>query len=154
MFVFVLIVLAVLEVFAFIEVGHAIGWLLAVVLLLGTSVFGARMLFVQGRLAVQRVSLALSERRAPGHAAIDAALGFLGGMLLLVPGFVTDLLGILLLFPLTQRLTRRWMSRHYAGRVMNFVAMAGGRFVPNDRGGRPTDVESTVVEEDPNQIGR
>jgi UPF0716 protein FxsA len=154
MFVLVLIGVAVVEVFAFIEVGRAVGWLVAVVLLLGTSVLGARMLFVQGRLAIQRVSLALSERRAPGHTAVDAALGFLGGILLLIPGFVTDVLGALLLLPLTQKLTRRWMSRHYAGRVMRFVATAG-RFVPSDRGERQADVESTLVEEDPdpNQLG-
>ncbi|HTA96547.1 MAG TPA: FxsA family protein [Solirubrobacteraceae bacterium] len=153
MFVLILIGVAVVEVFAFIEVGRAIGWLLAVVLLLGTSVLGARMLLVQGRLAIQRVSLALSERRAPGHAAIDGALGFLGGILLLVPGFVTDLLGALLLLPLTQKLTRRWMSRRYAGRVMSFVA-AAGRFAPDDRGGRAADVESTLVEDDLDQLGR
>ncbi len=153
MFVLILIGVAVLEVLAFIEVGRAIGWLIAVVLLLGTSVFGARMLVVQGRLAIQRVSLALSERRAPGNTAIDGALGFLGGMLLLIPGFVTDILGALLLLPLIQKLMRRWMSRHYAGRVMRFVATAG-RFAPGDRGGRAADVESTVIEEDPNQLGR
>jgi UPF0716 protein FxsA len=153
MFVLILIGMAVLEVFAFIEVGRAIGWLVAVVLLLGTSVFGARMLFVQGRLAIQRVSLALSEHRAPGHTVIDGALGFIGGMLLLIPGFVTDVLGALLLIPLIQRLTRRWMSRHYAGRVMRFVATAG-RFAPGDRAGRSADVESTVIEEDPDQLGR
>ncbi len=153
MFVLVLIGVAVVEVFAFIEVGHAIGWLVAVVLLLGTSAFGARMLLVQGRLAVQRVSLALSERRAPGNTVIDGALGFLGGMLLLIPGFVTDILGALLLLPLIQKLMRRWMSRHYTGRMMRFVATAG-RFARSDRSGRPADVESTVIEEDPDQLGR
>jgi UPF0716 protein FxsA len=153
MFVLVLIGVAVVEVFAFIEVGYAIGWLLAVLLLLGTSVLGARVLLAQGRLTIRRVSLALSERRAPDHTVIDGALGFLGGILLLIPGFVTDVLGALLLLPLIQRLTRRWMSRHYAGRVMRFVATAG-RFAPGDRGGRTADVESTVVEDDPDQLGR
>ena len=153
MLVLVLIGVAVVEVFAFIEVGHAIGWLVAVVLLLGTSAFGARMLFVQGRLAIQRVSLALSERRAPGNTVIDGALGFLGGMLLLIPGFVTDVLGALLLLPLIQKLMRRWMSRHYAARLMRFVTTAG-RFAQDDRGGRAADVESTAIEEDPHRLGR
>ena len=153
MFVLVLIGLAVVEVFAFIEVGRAIGWLVAVVLLLGTSVFGARMLLIQGRLAIQRVSLALSERRAPGNTVIDGALGFLGGMLLLIPGFVTDVLGALLLLPFIQKLMRRWMSRHYAARLMRFVTTAG-RFAQDDRGGRAADVESTAIEEDPHRLGR
>ena len=153
MFLLVLIGVPVLEVFVFIEVGRAIGWLLAVVLLLASSVLGVRLLRIQGRAAVERVSLAVSERRAPARAAVDGALGFLGGVLLVVPGFVTDALGALLLFGPTRALTRRWMSRHYAGRAVSFLATAG-RFAARERGVRPADVESTAVEEDPDQLGR
>jgi UPF0716 protein FxsA len=143
----------VLEVFVFIEVGGAIGWLLAVLLLLGTSVLGARLLRIQGRSAIERVALALSEHRAPGPPAIDGLIGFLGGALLVVPGFVTDALGLLLVTPPTRALARRWISRHYAGRIVGLVATAG-RFAPRGRRARPADVESTAVEEDPDQLGR
>jgi UPF0716 protein FxsA len=153
MFVLVLIGTFVLEVFVFVEVGRAIGWLLAVVLLFGTSVLGARLLRIQGRSAIERVSLAVSEHRAPARAAIDGALGFLGCVLLVVPGFVTDALGVLLLFPLTRKLTRRWISRQYAGRMMRFVATAG-RFMPSDRRGRPADVESTALDDDHDHLSR
>jgi UPF0716 protein FxsA len=153
MLVLVLIAVPVIEVFAFIEVGHAIGWLLAVVLLLGTSVLGVRLVRVQGRSAIERVSRAVSEHRAPARAAIDGALGFLGGALLAVPGFVTDVLGALLLFPPTRTLTRRWLARRYAGRTMSFVATAG-RFASGYRGARPADVESTAVEDEADQLGR
>jgi UPF0716 protein FxsA len=152
MFVLVLIGLPVVEAFVFIEVGLAIGWLLATVLLLGTSLLGVPLLRVLGRAAIGRVSLAVSERRPPGRAAIDGALGLLGAMLLIMPGFVTDALGALLLFPPTRALGRRWISRHYAGRVMAFVATAG-RFATGDRGARPADVESTAVEDDRDQLG-
>jgi UPF0716 protein FxsA len=153
MFVLVLIGVPVVEVFVFIEVGRAIGWLPAVLVLLGTSVLGVRLLRVQGRSAVERVSLAVSERRAPAAAAIDGALGFLGCLLLVVPGFVTDVLGVLLLLPSSRALTRRWISRYYAGRLLSFVATTG-RFVSGARGGPPADVESTAVEEDHEQLGR
>ena len=78
MFVLALIGVPVLEVFVFIEVGRAIGWLLAVLLLVGSSVVGTRLLRIQARTAIERLSLAVSERRAPAGAAIDGALGFLG----------------------------------------------------------------------------
>jgi UPF0716 protein FxsA len=152
MFVLILIGVPVVEVFVFIEVGLAIGWLLATVLLLGTSLLAVPLLRIQGRSAIERVSLAVSERRPPGRAAIDGALGFLGGMLLVVPGFVTDALGVLLLFPPTRALGRRWISRQYAPRVMAFVATAG-RFASGNRRARPADVESTAVDDDQDQLG-
>jgi UPF0716 protein FxsA len=154
MFVLALIAVPAVEVFAFIEVGLAIGWLLAVLLLLGTSVLGAQLLRLQGRAAIARVALAVSERRAPTRAVIDGVLGFLGGVLLVIPGFVTDALGVALLLPPVRALMRRWLSRHYGGRMMRFVATSG-RFASGGRGRRPGDVESTVVEDDDRgQLGR
>jgi UPF0716 protein FxsA len=149
----VLIGLPVLEVFAFIEVGRAIGWLLAVVLLLGTSLLGARVMRAQGRAAMESVSLAVSERRAPTRAALDGALGFLGGLLLLIPGFVTDALGALLIFPPIRAGARRWISRHYAGRVISVLATTR-RFATRGRGVPPADVESTAIDDDIGRLDR
>jgi UPF0716 protein FxsA len=153
MFVLVLIGVPILELFVFIEVGHAIGWLLAVVLLIGASLLGVQLLRIQGRSAIDRVSLAVSEHRAAARAAIDGALGFLGALLLVVPGFVTAVLGALLLFPLTRTLMRRWISRHYAARVMSFAATAG-RFTLGNRVAPSFDVESTAIDDDLDQLGR
>jgi hypothetical protein len=75
MFVLVLIGVPLVEVFVFIEVGRAIGWPLAVALLLGTSLLGVYLMRVQGRSAIERVSRAVSEHRAPARAALDGALG-------------------------------------------------------------------------------
>jgi UPF0716 protein FxsA len=163
MFVLALIGVPVLELFVFIEVGRTIGWLPALVLLAGTSVFGIQTMRLEGRAALARVSLAMSERRAPARAAIDGALGFLGGVLLVIPGFVTDAIGVLLLLPASRRLVRRWISRHYAARVIDFVTAAvrfapggrgaAGRFGASTPGVRPADVESTAVEDDLDELG-
>jgi UPF0716 protein FxsA len=154
MFVLVLIAWPVLEVFVFIEVGLAIGWLPAVVLLLGGSLVGIQVLRVQGRTAVERVSAAVSERRAPGRAALDGVLGFLGGVLLVIPGFVTGALGALLVLAPTRALARRWISRRYVDRMMGFAATAA-RFTPRGRGpSRPADVDSTAVEDDQDLLER
>jgi UPF0716 protein FxsA len=155
MFLLALIGVPVLEVFVFIEVGRAIGWLPAVVVLAGTSIIGARLLRVQGRAAIERVSLEISGHGAPARAALDGALGFLGAALLALPGFLTDLLGALLVIPPTRRLASRWVSRRYGARVTGFAARAG-RFTPGVRV-RPTraaDVDSTAVEEDTDQLNR
>jgi UPF0716 protein FxsA len=152
MFLLLLLAWPAVEIFVFIEVGLAIGWLLAVVLLLATSVLGAQLLRIQGRVAIERVTVAISEGRTPARAAIDGLLGFLGGVLLVIPGFVTDALGALLVLPPTKALTRRWLSRHYSGATMRFVANTG-RFASRDRGRRPDDVESTAVDDDLPRLG-
>jgi UPF0716 protein FxsA len=152
LFFLVLIGVPALEVFVFIEVGLAIGWLLASVLLVGTSLLGLRLLRVQGRSALRRVSLAMSGRGAPGAAALDGALWFLGCILLVAPGFVTDAFGAMLLLPPTRALVRGWISRHFARRVMSFAGRAA-RFSSRDPVVWPADVESTAVEDDRGQLG-
>jgi UPF0716 protein FxsA len=153
MFLLALIVLLALEVIAFIAVGHAIGWLWTVLLLFGTSLVGWQLLRIQGRAAVERISRAVSERSAPGRAALDGVLAFLGAGLLVVPGFVSDAVGVLLLFGPTRALARRSLSRRYAGRVVRF-ARATGRFAPGGWSGAPADVDSTAIDDDLGQLRR
>lgn len=153
MFVLLLIVVPVLEVFVFVEVAQAIGWPAALLLFAGGSLLGMQLVRIEGRAAIQRVRLAVSGRRQPTGAALDGALRFLGSVLLAVPGFVTGALGALLLLRPTRALVRRWISRRYAARLMNFVA-ASNRFVPRGRGRWPADVESTAVEDDLDRLGR
>jgi UPF0716 protein FxsA len=153
MFLLALIVAPVVEVFAFVEVGRAIGWLLALVLLLGISALGAQLLRRQTRSAIDRVSLAVAGERPTAADAIDGALGFLGAALLVIPGFVTDALGALLLLPPARKLVRRRISRHYAGRLMNLSARAG-RFAPGGRVARPADVDATAIDDDLDELGR
>jgi UPF0716 protein FxsA len=143
-----LLVVPAAEVFVFIEVGLAIGWLAALALLLGTSALGVVLLRLQARSVIRRASPAIRGRRAPGIVAIDAALGFLGCLLLVVPGFITDALGALLVLAPTRALLGRSISRRLARRLMGFAA-AAERLAPRGRGPRPADVEGTAVEDDP-----
>jgi UPF0716 protein FxsA len=148
-----LALLFILEVFVFVEVALAIGWLLASLLLIGTSLLGVPLLRIEGRRALRRLSLAVSERRAAGGAALDGALGFVGCVLLVVPGFVTDAFGALLLLSPTRALVRRWISRRYARVVMSFAGTTA-RFASRDRTVWPADVESTAVEGDWRELDR
>jgi UPF0716 protein FxsA len=153
MFVLALIGLPVLEVLALIEVARAIGWLQALVLLIATSLLGAQLLRVEGRLAVERLSLAVAQRRPPGDAALDGVLRFLGAGLLTLPGFVTDAAGALLLLAPTRAMIRRRMSRRLARRAIGLFERTG-RFAPGARGRPHADVESTAFDEDLDQLGR
>jgi UPF0716 protein FxsA len=151
MFLVLFILLPVVEIVIFVEVALAIGWIWALLALLATSVLGARIARRQGRAALQEVARALGERRPPGVAALDGALGSIGGLLLLVPGFLTDALGAVLLLPPARRLTRAWITGHYGARVVSYAA-GSGRFARGGPPRPPADVESTAVEEDAGQL--
>jgi len=151
MFLLVFIVVPVVEILAFVEVAMAIGWLWALLLLFGTSILGFRMARSQGRTALRELSAALSERRPPRVRAMDGALGSIGGLLLLVPGFVTDAVGLVLLLPPAKRLLRGWLSSRYGGRVVGY-ATRSARFTGGGSTRRPADVESTAIEEDVGQL--
>jgi UPF0716 protein FxsA len=150
MFLLALIALPLLEVAAFVAVGLAVGWLLAIALLAGASLLGVLALRAEGRAALAGVSLAASERRSPGPPAVDAALGLLGAVLLAVPGFVTGALGALLLISPTRHAVRRMLSRHLAVRVMRF-AVTAERFSPRPH---PAAVDATAIDDDRAQLGR
>jgi UPF0716 protein FxsA len=153
MFLLALLALPLAEVAAFVAVGLEIGWALAVGLLLGSSLVGAFLVRAEGRAALGRVALATSEGRPPGPAAVDAALGLLGAVLLMLPGFISAAAGVALLLPPTRRVVRRGLSRSLARRVARFAAAAerfggrAGRF-------RPADVDATAVDDDQGRLDR
>jgi UPF0716 protein FxsA len=150
MFLLVLIAVPVAEVLAFVGVGLAVGWALAVALLIGCSLAGLVALRTESRAALSRLSLAAAGAGPLPATAVEAALGLLGAVLLLVPGFVTGALGVVLLLPAARRGVRRLLSRHLARRVMGFAVVAE-RFGMRSR---PADVDGTAVDDDLPQLGR
>jgi UPF0716 protein FxsA len=140
------------EVAAFVAVGLTAGWLVTVAVLLGTSVLGVLVLRVESRAALARVSVAMSQHQPPGPAAVDTALGLLGGVLLVIPGFVTDVLAVPLLLPPTRHRVRRQLSRRLARRVMRFATVAE-RFGARASGMPPADVDATAIEHEPGRLG-
>jgi UPF0716 protein FxsA len=150
MFLLALIAVPLLELAAFVAVGLSVGWLLAIALLAGMSLLGVFALRAEGRAALAGVSLAASERRSPGPAALDAALGLLGAVLLVIPGFVTGVVGAVLLISPTRHALRRALSRHLARRVMRW-GFAAQRFSPYPG---PADVDASAIDDDLAQLGR
>jgi UPF0716 protein FxsA len=141
------------EVAAFVAVGLTAGWVVDVALLLGTSVLGVLVLRLESRAAIARVSVAVSPHQPPGPAAIDSALGLLGGVLLAIPGFVSDVLAVALLVPPTRRIVRRQLSRRIAQRVMRLATVAE-RFGARGSPRRHADVDATAVDDEPRGLHR
>src|SRR5262245_28139433 len=104
--VILFIVVPIVELFVIIQVWQAIGVLPTLALLLADALLGSRLLRHQGRGAWRRFNEALAQRRFPAREVADGVLIAVGGTLLLTPGFVTDIFGLILLIPPTRALVR------------------------------------------------
>lgn len=91
--------LPLVEIAVFVLVGSHIGVLPTIGLVIATSVLGGFLLRVQGLGAMARISAAMERGDAPGRDLVHGLMIMVAGMLLLVPGFVTDAVGLLLFIP-------------------------------------------------------
>lgn len=111
----VFIVVPIVELYVIVQVADLIGVLETIALLIGVAILGSWLLKRQGTAAWSRFRLAMAEGRIPTEEISDGAMIMFGGALLLTPGFVTDILGFILLFPPTRATvklaTRRGMAR-------------------------------------------
>jgi UPF0716 protein FxsA len=128
---FILIPLA--ELAVLIAVGDWIGLVPTLVLLLVVSVTGAWLAKREGLAAWRRLQLALAQGRMPTVEVADGAMILLAGALLLTPGFLSDVIGVLLLLPPTRAMARRLAPRLYARRLRR----QGRRVVIVDGTARP-----------------
>jgi UPF0716 protein FxsA len=136
------VVVPLVELYVIIQVGQAIGALPTIALLIADSILGWMLLRSQGRAAWRRFNAAIEQARVPGREVVDGVLVIFGGALLLTPGFVTDVLGMLLLLPPTRAIVRRLLVRRVAWRVR-----VSGPPRRRSRGG--WDVDGTATEVDP-----
>ena len=150
--VVVFIVVPIAELYVILEVGDAIGVLPTLAILVADSLLGSWLLKSQGRAVWRRFNEAVQAGRVPHSEIIDGVLVIFGGAFLITPGFLTDIVGLLLLIPPTRaafrRLTRRMIER---GNPIIGVAGAAARRRA-DPGSRPTpygyDVDGTATEVD------
>ena len=140
------IVVPIVEIWAIIEIGSLIGVWPTVALLIADAVLGSLLLRHQGRGAWRRFNQALTERRFPGREVADGLLIAIGGTLLLTPGFVTDIFGLILLIP-PSRAIARGLMRGYVTRRFVIVGMPGPG-PASDPQRRDYDYESTAEEVD------
>src|SRR2546421_9758413 len=92
------------ELYVIIKVGEAIGALPTIAILVADSIAGSALLRSQGRSAWRRFNQALAAGRPPAREVLDGALIIFGGAFLITPGFITDVVGVILLLPPTRAL--------------------------------------------------
>ena len=97
-----LLVVPIAELWLFFEVADQIGFLLTLLMLFFVSIAGAWLLKQQGMTTWRRMQDSLQRGEMPAKEVTDGAMILLGGALLLTPGFLTDAVGLLLLFPVSR----------------------------------------------------
>ena len=159
------IVVPILEIWVLTQVADGIGWLNAISLVILVSAVGAWMVKQQGLGIIRRVERRLGEGTLPSKELVDGVLVAVAGALMLTPGFITDAVSLLLLFPPTRAIVRTWLMARYSGRIQTTTiggaaSAAGGGFGPGfDPGGgfRSGDVidvgEATYDADDDEQPG-
>jgi UPF0716 protein FxsA len=119
------------EIYVMIKVGGIIGALPTVLLVVLTAVAGATLARIQGLATLQRLQATLARGEAPAIEMFEGVLLLIGALLLLTPGFITDLLGFACLVPFTRRALAFWVLK----RVTVVTPAGTGRKSP---GGHPS----------------
>jgi UPF0716 protein FxsA len=111
------LVVPIVEIYVLIQVGQVIGAWWTVLLLVADSIFGSWLLKREGGRAWGALRQALGEGRMPARELADAALIVFGGALMISPGFVTDIFGLLAILPFTRPFARRILGAVVARRL-------------------------------------
>jgi UPF0716 protein FxsA len=111
------VVVPIVEIFLLIQVGSVIGALNTVALLVLMSILGAWLVKREGTGVWQRLQTSLASGRMPGNELIDGLLIMVGGVLMLTPGFLSDIVGLVLILPPSRALIRTLVRRRFAGHL-------------------------------------
>ncbi|NVM21922.1 MAG: FxsA family protein [Desulfobacterales bacterium] len=101
------------EIYLLIKIGTYVGAFNTVLIVILTGVLGASLAKYEGIKTMIRVRDSLNRGELPAEEMLDAMLIFVAGIVLLTPGFVTDLAGVGLLAPKTRYWFKRWLRKKF-----------------------------------------
>lgn len=125
----------IVEIYFLVQVGQVIGPWWTILLLVAAGILGSMLVRHEGRRAWAALNTAISSHRMPHKELADGALILVGGTLLLTPGFMTDVVGLFCVLPLTRPLARRVLGRAISRRIVavDLPPKPGdGRVVPGE----------------------
>lgn len=130
-----------LEIYLLIKVGSVIGAIPTILLVAFAAVLGVSLLRTQGIATLRRVQQSLARGEVPALEMLEGAVLFMGAVLLLIPGFLTDVVGLLCLVPRFRRYIVIKLLRRYTGSGI----VGGGRKGPRNE---PRTIEGDFHKED------
>ena len=104
-------IIPLVELYVLIRIGSVIGAGNTILLVIITGLIGAYLARLEGVRVIRKIQRSMEEGRAPAEEMIDALLIFVAGVLLITPGVLTDICGLLLLFPYSRQRFKVWLRR-------------------------------------------
>ncbi len=112
--IFLLIILIpVIEIYLLIKIGSQIGAMTTILLIFVTAITGVYYAKYEGLNTLKSGFLQLSKNETPAYEVISGAAIAFAALLLIIPGFVTDMLGFLIIFPITRKLIFKKISKKF-----------------------------------------
>ena len=108
---FLILLFPIAEIFAFVEIGSRIGGWQTVLWVIIAAVVGVMLLRLHGIATMRRIQTSMMRGELPARAMFDGALLFVSAILLIIPGFISDALAILLMLPPVRWLLARLIMR-------------------------------------------
>lgn len=148
----------VVELLVLIEVGGYIGTMNTIALIILTGIIGASFAKSQGAQMISEIRSALNQGQIPGKELLQGVMILVGGILLLTPGFITDLVGFSLLFPFTRffytRAALSYIKKKFKTGQWQVTTFPGSDFPNNqddDESDQPGESSSQVKVEEENR---
>ncbi|MBM7644794.1 UPF0716 protein FxsA [Scopulibacillus daqui] len=116
---FIFILIPAIEISLFVLSGKYLGIPITILLIVITGVLGAWLAKREGLAALRTIRYELSAGRLPGQSIIEGACILAGGVLLLTPGFFTDICGFLLLFPPVRKKVKKYILKRLRRKMAN-----------------------------------
>ena len=110
---FLIIGIPIIEIYLFIKIGAKIGAVSTILLIISTALIGLAYVKYEGFNTLRSAMSQLIKNEIPLFEIISGAALVIGAFLLLLPGFLTDTLGFLLIFPLTRKIIFKKVSTKY-----------------------------------------
>jgi len=111
------VIVPVTELYILIEVGKRIGSLTIIGIIIFTGILGAYLVKNQGFMILKKIQNDLNDGIMPGDSLIQGAIILAGGILLLTPGFVTDILGFIFLIPVSRNVIKKYLLKWLKGKI-------------------------------------
>ncbi len=144
-FTLIFLIVPIVEVYLLIQVGQVIGALWTVFLVVLTAVIGIRLLRIQGLSTLMRAQQKMQAGQAPASEMLEGVGLVLAGAFLLTPGFFTDAVGFLLLFPPS----RIWLVKKFISNMAisgRFTSQSGQTGAGFETGSTNRGKKSDVIE--------